>query len=140
MLFLVGAFPFKEKCLTLTATFSDHRPQTTQAKSGQCKLSAKGRPFLFLLFKRNLQNRTRLKGPPFDFYRRCATFFRKFFHIPLSSFFIFCNGINVNTSQRVPTLSFYIFKHLFLHFLAVCDIFLFFLFQLWKTVSESNGA
>ena len=33
-------------------------------------------PFQFLLFKRNIQNRTRLKGPLFHFFRRCETFFR----------------------------------------------------------------
>ena len=42
--------------------------KTTQAKSGQWKLSAKGPPFHFLRFLRNLQNRKRPKGPPFQFF------------------------------------------------------------------------
>ena len=40
----------------------------TQAKFHQCKLTAKGPPFRFLPFLRNLQNRKTPKGPPFQFF------------------------------------------------------------------------
>ena len=36
-------------------------------------------PFGFLLFKRYLQARTGLKGPPFDFVSALCDFFRNFF-------------------------------------------------------------
>ena len=49
--------------LTLIVPFFKETTNTTKAKSDQRKLSAKGAPFQFLLFQRNLQNRTRLKGP-----------------------------------------------------------------------------
>ena len=41
-------------------------------------------------FKRNLQNRPRLKGPPFDFFRHCATFFKNFSLSPKGSLQDFC--------------------------------------------------
>ena len=51
----------------------------TQAKFHQCKLTAKGPPFRFLPFLRNLQNRKTPKGPPFQFFSAlCEFFFRKF--------------------------------------------------------------
>ena len=54
--------------------------KNTQAKSGQWKLSAKGPPFHFLPFLRNLQNRKRPKGPPFNFFSAlCEFFFSKIF-------------------------------------------------------------
>ena len=49
--------------------------------------------------------------PPLSFFRHCATFFRNFFcpqRVPPSSFLIFCNGMYVNKSRRIP---FYIFRH-----------------------------
>ena len=47
-------------------------------------------PFILNLFLRNLQNQKRLKGPPFNFFRHCATFFRKFFNVSKESpFYIF---------------------------------------------------
>ena len=85
-MFLVGAFSFKGKSPTITvASFFffffrqtteliayvplfTETDKTTQAKSGQWKLSAKGPPFHFLPFLRNLQNRKRPKGPPFQFF------------------------------------------------------------------------
>ena len=36
-------------------------------------------PFQFLLFKRNIQNRMRLKGPLFNFFSALCDFFRNFF-------------------------------------------------------------
>ena len=131
--FLVSAFSFKEKSPTITVASFFFRQtteliayvplftetdKTTQAKSGQWKLSAKGPHFHFLPFLRNLQNRKRPKGPPFQFFSTlCEIFFRKFFKVskesPPSSFLIFCNRMYVNESQRVPPF----------HFLALCDIF-----------------
>ena len=85
---------------------------TTQAKSGQCKLKAKGPPFHFLTFLRNLQNQKRLKGLPFHFFFGTVRLFSKIFQclkrVPLSSFFlIFCNKIYVNKAQRVPPFTFF---------------------------------
>ena len=89
----------------------------TQAKFDQCKLTAKGPPFHFLPFLRNLQNRKRPKGPPFQFFRHRAKFFSKIFQglkrVPPSSFLIFCNRMYVNESHRVPPF----------HISALCDIF-----------------
>ena len=65
-------FFFKTTDLTLIGSLFRETPETTKAKSGQCKLSAKG-PLSFFTFQGNLQNRRRLKGGP------------------LSSFLIFCN-------------------------------------------------
>ena len=136
-MFLVGAFSFKEKSPTITvASFfsffsSDHRAhhkayvpiftetdKFTQVKFDQCKLTAKGPPFRFLPFLRNLQNRKTPKGPPFQFFfRHCANFFSKVFNFskesPPSDFLIFCNRKYVNESQRVPPF----------HFSALCDVF-----------------
>ena len=96
-LFLVGAFSFKEKSPTITVAsffFFFFRQTTeliayvplftetdkfTQAKFHQCKLTAKGPPFRFLPFLRNLQNRKTPKGPPFQFFfGTVRIFFRKF--------------------------------------------------------------
>ena len=62
-LFLVGAFSFYEKMpdsysefflqttdLTLIGQLFRETPETTKAKSGQCKLSAKGPSFIFYFF------------------------------------------------------------------------------------------
>ena len=99
--FLVGAFSFKEKSPTITVASFFFRQtteliayvplftetdKTTQAKSGQWKLSAKGPPFHFLPFLRNLQNRKRPKGPPFQFvFGTVRNFFRKFFKVSKES-------------------------------------------------------
>ena len=89
----------------------------TQAKFHQCKLTAKGPPFRFLPFLRNLQNRKTPKGPPFQFFFGTVRFFFRKFLIfqksPPSDFLIFCNRKYVNESQRVPPF----------HFSALCDVF-----------------
>ena len=130
LVFLVGAFSFKEKSQTITAAFfsSDHRAHRyvplftetdkfTQAKFDQCKLTAKGPPFRFLPFLRNLQNRKTPKGPPFQFFfGTVRIFFSKIFNVsrvPPSDFLIFCNRKYVNDFQRVALF----------HFLALCDVF-----------------
>ena len=108
ILFLVGAFSFygnmPDYCsdlfflqttdLTLIGPLFTETTKTTKAKSGQRKLSAKGPHFIFYFFKRNLQNRTRLKVTLLDVFRHCATFFAKIFDVskgPPSNFLIFCN-------------------------------------------------
>ena len=98
MFFLVGAFSFKEKSPTITVAsffFFFFRQTTeliayvplftetdkfTQAKFHHCKLTAKGPPFRFLPFLRNLQNRKTPKGPPFQFFfGTVRIFFSKIF-------------------------------------------------------------
>ena len=72
--------------LTLIGPLFTETITTTPAKSGQCK-QCKGSPFHFLLFKRNLQNRTKLKVPPFTFFctmrhfpkEKTRSFFKIFF-------------------------------------------------------------
>ena len=108
-MFLVSAFSFKVKSPTITVAsffFFFFRQTTeliayvplftetdkfTQAKFDQCKLTAKGPPFRFLPFLRNLQNRKTPKGPPFQFFSAlCEFFFRKFLmsqNSPPSGFF-----------------------------------------------------
>ena len=100
--FLVGAFSFKEKSPTITvASFFFFRQTTeliayvplftetdkfTQAKFDQCKLTAKGPPFRFLPFLRNLQNRKTPKGPPFQFFfGTVRIFFSKIFNFSKES-------------------------------------------------------
>ena len=62
----------------------------TQSKSGQWKLSAKGPPFHFKPFLRNLQNRKRPKGPPFQFFSAlCEIFFENFLRSQKSPSFEF---------------------------------------------------
>ena len=70
------------------------------------------------IFQGNLQNRTCLKGPPFGFFSALCDFFSENFLMSpkgfLRVFLIFCNGMYVNKSRRVPLLN----------FLALCDFFL----------------
>ena len=66
-----------------------------------------GSPFGFLLFKRNLQNRTELKGPPIDFFPHSETFFRNFYchqRVPLSGCLLFCSKVKFQSAQRIPLL------------------------------------
>ena len=83
--------------------------------SGQRKLKQNGPPFHFLLFQGNLQNRTRLKGPPFDFFRHCATFsenFLKFQKSPDLEFFDILQNKMLRKLKGSP----------FLYFLTLFDI------------------
>ena len=89
-----------EKCLTLTVASFFFRQTTefiayvplftetdkfTQAKFDQCKLTAKGPPFRFLPFLRNLQNRKTPKGHPFQFLSALCDFFSKIFNVSKES-------------------------------------------------------
>ena len=110
---LVFFFFFRQTTdLTVYVLIFTETTKATQAKSGQCKPSAKGPPFHFLPFLRNLQNRTRPKG----LLGTVRNFFEKILmsqKSPPSSFLIFCNIMYVNNSQMVPPF----------HFSALCDIF-----------------
>ena len=93
----------------------------------------KGPPFHILLFYRSLQNRTRLKGPPLQFFFGIVRLFFKNFLMyqksPPFEFLIFCNKIYVDEAQRVPPFTFFgtmplflkekIFKNFFLRFLSL---------------------
>ena len=84
-------------------------------------------PLSFFPFLRNLQNRKRPKGPPFNFFGIVRNFFLKFLRSqksPPSSFLIFCNRMYVNESQRVPPF----------HFSALCDIFEVFFKKFFKKI------
>ena len=125
-LFLVGAFSFKSfiffffrqttELIAYVPLFTE-TDKFTQAKFDQCKLTAKGPPFRFLPFSRNLQNRKTPKGPPFQFFFGTVRFFFRKFLMPQkgppSNFLIFCNRKYVIESQRVPPF----------HLSALCDVF-----------------
>ena len=68
-------------------------------------------PFIFYFFKETYKTGRAQRVPPLDFFRNCATFFRKFFNVPKGSplwvFLIFCNGMFVNKSRRVPPFTFF---------------------------------
>ena len=85
--------------------------KTSQAKSGQWKLSAKGPPFHFLPFLRNLQNRKRPKGPPFIFFSAlCKLFFENFLRSqksPPSSFLIFATECMLMNPKGSPLFIFW---------------------------------
>ena len=141
--FLVGAFSFKEKSPTITVASFFFRQTTeliayvplftetdkfTQAKFDQCKLTAKGPPFRFLPFLRNLQNRKTPKGPPPIFFRHCANFFFE----------------NFLRYQKSPPFEFFdIFRHYatFSKFFQKLEkIFNFFCFQSGKVIFQSYRA
>ena len=93
-LFLVGAFSFKGKSPTITVASFFFRQTTeliayvplftetdkfTQAKFHQCKLTAKGPPFVFYLFYVTYKTGRLQRVPPFNFFSAlCEFFFRKF--------------------------------------------------------------
>ena len=121
--FLVGAFLVKRARLLQWLVFFFFFRQTTDLivyvplyrnYSGHVRPMQtyfKGFPFHFL---RNLQNRTRPKGPSFQFFRHCGKISHKMSQkSPPSTFLIFCNRMYVNESQRVPPF----------HFSVLCDIF-----------------
>ena len=66
-------------------------------------------------FPRNIQYRTRPKGP---FFRHCATFFKNFFSPRKApfNFLEFCNRMDVEKSQRVLPFSFFGIVRLFKFF------------------------
>ena len=74
-------------------------------------------PFIFYFFNVTYNTGRASRVPPLDFFRHCATFFQKFFNVPKrspSSFLIFCNGMYVNKSRRVPLFTFFGTMRLFL--------------------------
>ena len=100
-----------------------------EANSGQGRFSPKGPPFIFPLFQGNLQNRTCLKGPPYEFFSALCDFFSKKFLMfqkgPPSNFFSFCNWMYDNTFQRVPPFTFFGTMRLFLkeNFFQILHVF-----------------
>ena len=95
--FLVGAFSLKEKSPTLTVSsfflfFSVDNltlsgPLFLQfCNSAQkANFTPKGPPFSFYFFKETYTTGRAQRVPPLDFFRHCATFFRKFFNVPKGS-------------------------------------------------------
>ena len=63
----------------------------------------------FLFFSLNIQYRARLKGPPFSFSALRDLFSKKTFpqRVPLQFFLQFCDRMDVEKSQRVPSVSFF---------------------------------
>ena len=84
----------------------------TQAKFHQCKLTAKGPPFRFLPFLRNLQNWKTPKGPPFQFFfDTVRIFFSKIFNfsrVPPSDFLYFATESMLMNPKGSPL---FIFRH-----------------------------
>ena len=145
--FLVGAFSFKEKSPTITVASFFFRQTTeliayvplftetdkfTQAKFHQCKLTAKGPPFVFYLFYVTYKTGRLQRFPPFNFFSALCDFFFENFQffkrVPPSDFLIFCNKKYVNESQRV---------HPF-HFSALCDVFKVFFQKKFKFFFQKN--
>ena len=135
ILFLVGAFSFKEKSPTITVasffSFFFVRPQSSsrmyhflqklisslRPSSTNANLLQSVPPFVFYLFYVTYKTGRLQRVPPFNFFRHCANFFSKIFNVskesPPSDFLIFCSRKYVNESQRVPPF----------HFSALCDVF-----------------
>ena len=128
--FLVGAFSFKEKSPTITvASFFFVRPLSSsrmyhflqklirllRPSQANGNLVQRVPPFIFYLIYVTYKTGRDQKVPPFNFFRHCANFFRKFFKVSKESPFelIFCNRMYGNECQRVPPF----------HFSALCDIF-----------------
>ena len=117
-LLLVGAFSFQRKIpdcssdlfflqitdLTLKGPLFTETTKTTKAKSGQQKLSPKGPLFHFLLFRGNVQNRTSLKGPPFDFFFSTVRHFPKEKNFKNFKFFFIKMFCTFRALSIAPTL------------------------------------
>ena len=105
--------------LFFSSDYNPHTDRSTFYNSAQstwpcppkANFTPKGPPFHFLLFQVNIQNRTCPKGPPFGFFSELCDFFSKIFkcpqRVPPLSFLIFCNGMFVNKSRRVPPFTFF---------------------------------
>ena len=84
-----------------------------EAKSAQGKLYSKGSPLsFFYFFKKTYKTGRAQRVPPLDFFRHCATFFRKFFNVPKGSplwvFWYFATECLLINPEGSP---FYIFRH-----------------------------
>ena len=87
--------------------------KTTQAKSGQWKLSAKGPPFIFYLFYVTYKTGRDQRVPPFNFFfGTVRNFFRKFFKVskesPLRVFWYFATECMLMNPKGSPL---FIFRH-----------------------------
>ena len=78
-------------------------------------------PFIFYFFKETYKTGRAQRVPPLDFFRNCATFFRKFFNVPKGSplwvFWYFATECLLINPEGSPLL----------HFSALCDFF-------WKKI------
>ena len=96
--------------LTLIGPLFTILRRAPEASPPKANFTPKGPPFHFLLFQGNIQNRTCPKGPPFVlFFGTVRLFFENFLMSPKCpplSFLIFCNGMFVNKSRRVPPFTF----------------------------------
>ena len=93
--------------LTLIGPLFTILRRAPEASPPKANLTPKGPLFHFLLFQGNIQNRTCPKGPPFGlFFGTVRLFFENFLMSPLS-FLIFCNGMFVYKSRRVPPFTFF---------------------------------
>ena len=74
-------------------------------------------PFIFYFFKEIYKTGRAQRVPPLDFFRNCATFFRKFFNVPKGSplwvFWYFATECLLINPEGSPLL----------HFSALCDFF-----------------
>ena len=74
-------------------------------------------PFIFYFFKETYKTGRAQRVPPLDFFRNCATFFRKFFNVPkgfpLWVFWYFATECLLINPEGSPLL----------HFSALCDFF-----------------
>ena len=101
------------------ATFLTIETTKTTSIRGQVRsaeISAKGSPFHFLPFLRNLQNRKRPKGPPFQFFfGTVRNFFRKFFKVskesPLRVFWYFATKCMLINPKGSPFSFFGTMRH-----------------------------
>ena len=135
VIFLVGAFSFKEKSPTITVDsfffFFFVRPQSSsrmyhflqklisslRPSSTNANLLQRVPPFVFYLFYVTYKTGRLQRVPPFNFFWTVRIFFRNFLisqkSPPFGFFEIFCNRKYVNESQRVPPF----------HCSALCDVF-----------------
>ena len=103
--------------LTLIGPLFTILRRAPEAKSAQGKRTPKGPPFIFYFFKETYKTGRAQRVPPLDFFRNCATFFRKFFNVPKGSplwvFWYFATECLLINPEGSPLL----------HFLALCDFF-----------------
>ena len=97
--------------LTLIGPLFTILRRAPEAKSAQGKLYSKGSPLSFFTFSRKHTKPDVPKGSPlWIFFGTVRLFFENFLMSPKGpplSFLIFCNGMFVNKSRRVPPFTFF---------------------------------
>ena len=77
---------FQTTILTLIGPLFTILRRAPEAKSAQRQtLLQRVPPFIFYFFKETYKTGRAQRVPPLDFFRNCATFFRKFFNVPKGS-------------------------------------------------------